>query len=245
MIAPVIVHAEEPVTLLGGAPLEMGDVSLALRLAPILVAADGGADAALAHGLTPVAVIGDMDSLSPEAALAFADRLHPVAEQTTTDFDKALTRIDAPAVLALGFAGGRLDHELAALHSLVLRADRPCLMLGEATLAFHCPPDIELPLNEGTLVSLFPFAPVWVQSGGLRWPTEDLLFAPDRRVGTSNEAAGDVALTPSNPGMLVILPRDCLDLALEALRAAPRWPSPSPDGSHTIPTPRSPRSLPR
>ena len=106
-------------------------------------------------GGDPVAVIGDMDSLSPEAAMAFADRLHPVPEQETTDFDKALTRIEAPLVLALGFAGGRLDHELAALHSLVLRADRPCILLGPATLAFHAPPDLSLPLGPGTLVSSF------------------------------------------------------------------------------------------
>ena len=230
MINGVIVQAPGPVTLLGGAALSGDDLTLALALAPNLVAADGGADLALAHGITPLAVIGDMDSLSPEAASTFADRLHPVEEQETTDFDKALTRIDAPVILALGFAGGRLDHELAALHSLVLRADRPCLLLGPSTLAFHSPPRLDLPLAPGTLVSLFPFAPVRVRSTGLRWPTNHLLFAPDRRIGTSNEAAGDVTLAPSAPGMLVILPRSCLEPATRALAAAPRWPSPAPGG---------------
>jgi thiamine pyrophosphokinase len=207
----------------------VANLPLALALAPVLVAADGGADAARRRGLSPVAVIGDMDSLSPAARRAFADRLHPVAEQDTTDFDKALTRIDAPAVLALGFAGGRLDHELAALHSLVRRADRPCLLLGARTLAFHAPPRLALDLAPGTLVSLFPFARVRAASRGLRWPTDHLVFAPDRRVGTSNEAAGPVEVTPSRPGMLVILPRATLPLALAALLAAPRWPA-APDG---------------
>lgn len=225
-----IVHSQEAVTLIGGAGLPPGDLVLALGLAPILVAADGGADAALALGADPVAVIGDMDSLSPEAAEAYADRLHPVPEQVTTDFDKALTRIDAPLVLALGFAGGRLDHELAALHSLVLRADRPCILLGPATLAFHAPPDLTLPLDPGTLVSLFPFAPVEVESEGLLWPTSGLAFAPATRIGTSNEATGPVRLRPSGPGMLVILPRAALPLAMDALKAAPRWPTPAPGG---------------
>jgi len=225
-----IVQSLEPVTLVGGGGLTPGDLPWALSLAPILVAADGGGDAVLASGAEPVAVIGDMDSLSAGARAAFAGRLHPVPEQETTDFDKALTRIDAPVVLALGFAGGRLDHELAALHSLVLRPERACILLGPATLAFHAPPDLALPLDPGTLVSLFPFAPVSVESEGLLWPTEGLAFAPQSRIGTSNEARGPVRLRPSGPGMLVILPRGALPLALNALRAAPRWPSPSPGG---------------
>ena len=230
MTAGAIVQSQEPVTLVGGGPLPLGDLDLALGLAPILVAADGGADAALAAGADPVAVVGDMDSLSQEAARAFADRLHPVAEQETTDFDKALTRIDAPVVVALGFTGGRLDHELAALHSLVLRADHPCVLLGPATLAFHAPPDLSLALDPGTLVSLFPFAPVGVASEGLLWPTEGLAFAPATRIGTSNEATGEVRLRPAGPGMLVILPRAALRLAVAALSAAPRWPTSSRGG---------------
>ncbi len=226
---PLVLRSDSPVTLIGGGDPDAASLREALALAPIAVAADGGADAALRHGIEPAAVIGDMDSLSPEAAQAFAGRLHPVEEQDSTDFDKALTRIDAPAVLAVGFAGGRLDHELAALHSLVLRADRPCILLGPRTLAFHAPPALDLSLAPGTLVSLFPLAPVRVRSTGLRWATDHLLFAPDRRIGTSNEAGGAVTLCPSGPGMLVILPRATLPLALDALVRAPRWPA-SPGG---------------
>ena len=230
MTAGPIVQSLEPVTLVGGGPVPRGDLALALALAPILVAADGGADAVLAASAVPIAVVGDMDSLSEDAARAFADRLHPISEQETTDFDKALTRIDAPVVIALGFTGGRLDHELAALHSLVLRADRACILLGPATLAFHAPPDVTLALDPGTLVSLFPFAPVRIASQGLLWPTDHLAFEPATRIGTSNEARGEVRLRPSGTGMLVILPREALALAAQALSAAPRWPSTSRDG---------------
>lgn len=226
--APVL-RSDGPVTLIGGGDPGGADLREALLLAPVAVAADGGADAALRHGIAPAAVIGDMDSLSPEAARAFADRLHRVEEQDSTDFDKALTRIEAPAVLAVGFAGGRLDHELAALHSLVLRADRPCILLGPQTLAFHAPPALDLPLPPGTLVSLFPLAAVRVRSTGLRWPTDHLVFAPARRIGTSNEATGPVSLLPDGRGMLVILPRATLPLALDSLVRAPRWPA-FPDG---------------
>jgi thiamine pyrophosphokinase len=226
MTAPrPVIRADHPVTLIGGGLLGPEDLPEALALAPTTAAADGGADAALRHGITPGAVIGDMDSLSAQAARAFHDRLHPVEEQDSTDFDKALTRIDAPAVLAVGFSGGRLDHELAALHSLVLRADRPCLLLGPQTLALHLPPALALDLDPGTLLSLFPFAPVRTRSTGLRWPTDHLLFDPATRIGTSNEAAGPVTLAPSGRGMLLILPRAALRPALRALLAAPRWPA--------------------
>ncbi|MBP1805776.1 thiamine diphosphokinase [Rubellimicrobium aerolatum] len=224
-----IVRSPAPVTLLGGAPASSAQLVEALRLAPTLVAADGGADTALALGLTPAAVIGDMDSLSPEAAGAFAAVLHRIDEQETTDFDKALTRIDAPALLALGFAGGRIDHELAALHSLCLRVDRPCLLLGPETLAFHAPPELRLDLPAGTLVSLFPLTDLRVASEGLLWPTDHLLLGPLRRIGTSNAArGGPLRLRPSAPGLLVILPPAAVGPALDALRAAPRWPAPPP-----------------
>jgi thiamine pyrophosphokinase len=228
-MSPPVLRSEAPVTLIGGVSPSAGDLQEALALAPLAVAADGGANTVLRHAIPLAAVIGDMDSLSPEAAQAYSDRLHPVEEQDTTDFDKALTRILAPAVIAVGFTGGRLDHELAALHSLVLRADRPCLLLGPETLAFHAPPALDLSLPPGTTVSLFPFASLRVRSTGLRWPTDPLLFAPDHRVGTSNKAMGPVSLAPSSPGMLVILPRATLPLALPALVGAPRWPA-SPGG---------------
>ena len=218
-------RAGEPVTLVGGGPLSPADLSTALALAPSLVAADGGADRCIEAGLAPLAVIGDMDSISPGAARRLAGRLHPVAEQDSTDFDKALSRIDAPLVVGLGFAGGRLDHELAALHALVMRADRPCLVVGPETLVLHCPPALLLPLEVGATVSLFPLLPVRVASTGLRWGTDGLLLSPRGRIGTSNRATGPVGLRPRARGLLVILPRATLPLAAEALLAAPRWPA--------------------
>ncbi len=224
-----VLRSASPATLVGGGPLSGSDLSTALALAPSLVAADGGADHCLRAGLEPLAVIGDMDSLSPEAARRFADRLHPVAEQDSTDFDKALSRIDAPLVVALGFSGGRLDHELAALHSLLARAERPCIVLGPQSLCLHAPPRLDLALDPGTVVSLFPLAPVRVGSAGLRWATDALHFDPATRIGTSNEATGPVTLRARGQGMLVVLPRATLGPAAEALLAAPRWP-PAPEG---------------
>jgi len=219
----MIVRSPEPVTLVGGGQLGTDDLATALSRAPGLVAADGGAAVLLAAGLTPLAVIGDMDSIPPRVAAAFADRLHPVAEQETTDFDKALRLIAAPLIIAIGFAGGQLDHALAALHALVVQRQARCIILGADSLTFLCPPVLSLDLPVATRLSLFPLGPVSIASQGLVWPTEGLRFAPDSRIGTSNAVAGPVTLRPRAARMLVILPRDCLDAAMGALRGAPGW----------------------
>ncbi len=215
----MIVRSDTMVTLLGGGELSPEDLSDALSRAPTLVAADGGADKALANGHRPEAVIGDMDSMS-DAARADLDpkTLHPIAEQSSTDFDKALRSIAAPCVLAVGFTGRRIDHELAAYHTLITRPEKRCIVLGGEDIAFHARPEITLTLPIGTRVSLFPFAKLNGAATGLRWPIEPIDFRPLGQIGTSNESiASRVTLRFDGPGMLVILPRSALDAAIAAL----------------------------
>lgn len=213
-----IVSSDAPVTLIGGAGCATQDLETALTLAPRLVAADGGAAMALAAGYRPEAVIGDMDSLSAAGQSALSDHLHPITEQDSTDFDKAVRSIDAPLILAVGVSGGRLDHELAALSTLVGRPERRCIILGAETLTLHCPPSLTLDLPAGALVSLYPLKPVTMGCAGLRWSFDALDLAPDGRVGTSNAAMGGPAtITASNPGLLVILRRAELAQAVSAL----------------------------
>jgi len=214
-----IVQSTEMVTLLGGAPLPEADFRAVLARAPLLVAADGAAAAALNWGETPAAVIGDFDSLShADRARLPADRLHHVAEQDSTDFEKALREIAAPLVLAVGFTGARLDHELAVYNALVRHAERPCIVIGAADICFHLPDELRLDLDPGTRLSLFPMAPVAGRSEGLRWPIQGLRFAPQGRIGTSNQTvAPEVTLRMQGPGMLAILPRRMLAPAIRAL----------------------------
>jgi len=220
------ITSPSPVTLVGGAKVSPAQIDEALRFAPKLVAADGGANALLAQGLRPDAVFGDMDSISKAAKSAFGAVLHPVTEQDSTDFDKALRHIDAPLTLALGVSGGRLDHELAGLHVLMAHPDRPCLFLGVESLAFVCPPSIRLNLPLGMVLSLFPLASVQVMSDGLRWPTGHLTLDPLGRIGTSNEVVGDVWLQVAQPHVLVILPLSALAAVVTAFEAPPaRWPA--------------------
>lgn len=211
-----IVESQTGVTLIAGGPVLARDFRVARALAPLLVAADGGADRALALGAMPAAVIGDMDSLSDAGRARLAGLIHTVAEQESTDFDKALRHIRAPFVLGLGLLGGRVDHELAALAVLAKHATLPCLLIGREDVIFAAPPVLEIALQAGDRFSLFPFAPTTGRSTGLKWPVNGIEFAPIGRCGTSNMALGAVRLEMDAPGMLVIVPRRRLRDAVTA-----------------------------
>jgi thiamine pyrophosphokinase len=221
MTPPDIVSYFEPVTLLGGGSAEIEDLRLALALAPVLIAADGGANMACSEGLIPDLVIGDFDSITPETLAAIpASRQRHISEQDSTDFEKCLSRIEAPFILGVGFTGARIDHQLAVCNALVRYPARRCVLISAEDVIFAAPSSLALPLAAGTRVSLFPMASLRGESRGLRWPIGGIDFAPSGRGGTSNEALGTVDLSFANPGMLVILPRDCLQVAIAALAQA-------------------------
>lgn len=227
-----IISTKSPVTLVGGGVIGATDLQEATHLAPTLVAADGGAVPAISAGLLPQAVIGDFDSLPATLRAQLPDEtLHHIEEQDSTDFEKALRRISAPLVLAVGFTGARIDHELATFHGLLSCADRPCLVIGEREIIFHCPPRLRLDMALDEIVSLFPLRAVTGRSTGLHWPIEGLNFAPGACIGTSNRAlGGPMELCMDQPGMLVLLPRAMLGAVTKALLdCAPehgRWPAP-------------------
>mgnify|MGYP000303259428 CR=1 FL=1 len=211
-----IVHAEAPILLLGGGNVSKPSFERLLPRFQAVVCADGGANTAQALGVTPAAVIGDMDSVSDTTRAATPpDRWFQIPEQDSTDFDKCLRHIEAPLVLGLGFEGSRLDHQLAALNTLSRHPDRRCILIGADQIVFLAPPAMDIELPHGCLFSLFPLAPVQGGSQGLRWPIDEIAFAPDTVVGTSNEVVGPVSVTVTAPKMLVILPLHALDAAIE------------------------------
>ena len=213
----MIVTTGRPVTLIGGGTVEPPALAAALSRAPLVVAADGGADAALAVGLLPDAVIGDLDSLTPATRAAIpTDRLHRIAEQDSTDFEKCLTRIDAPLILAVGFGGPRLDHLLACLTTLVQPGHPPTILLTEAEVIFSAPSRLRLDLTPGTRLSIAPLGSVTGTSHGLRWPLDGITLNPATRTGTSNEATGPVEMSLTGPA-IILIPVAHLDAAINGL----------------------------
>ena len=224
-----IVHSKRPIALFGGGEIGPDDLNLALNRVKFAVAADGGAVPLVDSGRIPDAVIGDFDSLETSYRAQISDeRLFPIREQDSTDFDKALRNIRAPLVLGVGFLGGRLDHQLAVFNTMVRLQDRPCVLLGPREVVFHAPPRISLSITPGDTVSLFPFRRVTGRSTGLEWPIDGVVLEPDGRVGTSNRALSPVSLEVDGPGLLVMVPRTALDEVMRAFvsEQSERWPVP-------------------
>ncbi|MGB0658791.1 MAG: thiamine diphosphokinase [Mangrovicoccus sp.] len=225
-MSETLLKSDRPVTLIGAGALDPAQLHLAQSFAPQLVAADGGARSALAAGQVPDLVIGDFDSLDQATQSQIpADHLHRIEDQDSTDFHKCLSRIAAPLVLAVGFTGGRMDHLLAVYNVLPRLADRPCIIIGPEDFGFLCPPQLELDLEPGTTVSLFPMGPCRVESTGLHWPTSGLDFAPNGQSGTSNRATGPITLQTAHSDILVFLPISVIGPLIAALIAAPNWPN--------------------
>lgn len=222
-----IISSSDPITLVGGGQASAQDIAEALTIAPSLVAVDGGLIAVQSAGITPQAVIGDMDSAPPDAlARVPLAHQHHISEQQSTDFDKALRHVDTPVAVGIGFCGKRVDHQLAAFHTLLVRADRPCILVAADEVIVLAPPRLMVPTIAGDVVSLYPLRPVTGRSSGLEWPIDGLAFEAGFSVGTSNRAVGEMTLSVDAPGMLLILPRAYLKpLVAHFVRGGARWPA--------------------
>lgn len=196
------------VTLVGGGPAFDDELRQALTLAPTCVAADGGADLAVSAQVPVQALFGDFDSVSPQALLHVpTDRHFRIREQETTDFDKALRCIRSPLIVAVGFSGGRMDHQLAAFHTLLRHPHQRCIVLTQTQIVLAAPPKLCLPTLPGDIVSIFPLGATTGRSSGLKWPIDGLTLDPMTRIGTSNLAEGPATIEMDTPTALLILPR--------------------------------------
>lgn len=182
-----------------------------------LIGADGGGDAIEAAGLIPEAIIGDLDSLADPDGWRDKTRVIRIAEQETTDFEKALYSTAAPVTIGLGMMGKRFDHSLAALDAVARQGRRRAIILvDEIDIALGLDHAFDFAVPPGTRISIHPLtATRFAHSSGLKYPLDGLLLAPGTRTGTSNEAdAARFSIEPEagDPGVfLLILERKWLE----------------------------------
>ncbi|HEY9010185.1 MAG TPA: thiamine diphosphokinase [Devosia sp.] len=194
-----------------------------------LVGADSGADTIVEAGFKPEAIIGDFDSVAePHKWLGKARLLH-IAEQETTDFEKAIYSTRAPVTVALGMTGKRFDHTLAALDAVTRYASRRAIILvDEDDLALALDRRFSFVVAPGERVSVHPLAPVtfW-RSEGLKYPLDAVKLAPGIRTGTSNTAEqGPFTIVPEEgihaPWLLILDKRYLLPLVDQLMVEARR-----------------------
>ncbi len=213
-----IVHNAAMMTLLGGGSVDKSDLRLAMDIAPVLVAADGGANIAFDWDIKPDAILGDLDSVEVLSATALDVPMVFVDDQNSTDFEKCLINTLAKVVLGVGFLGGRIDHQLAAFNALSMVRDRCVVLIGEQDVVFRAPKMLSLRLCGGDRVSLFPMSPCDARSTGLTWALDGLAFQPNGQIGCSNAAVGgDMNVQILSGDMLMILPKHLLKDAINGV----------------------------
>ena len=181
------------------------------REAPLVLAADGGANALARLGIRPDAVIGDLDSIDTGTrSWVGEEHMHHRPDQGRTDFEKALEYAfgtsDVDRLTVLGALGGRLDHTIGNLGVLALHARGSGLMLvseREQVLATALP--IELESRPGETWSFWTFDPgVRVTLEGVRWPIENAPLTVGNRPSISNEATGATVRIMPTGGPVVV-----------------------------------------
>lgn len=198
--------------LVANAPLRWHPrlASMAVSARPLL-AADGGANHLARLGLRPAAVIGDLDSVSPEnRAWLGEDCMVDRPDQNRTDLDKALDyafdELGIKNLTVLAALGGRTDHELGNLGLLARLAMGERLLLETADQrVLAVAGETSLPSIPGETWSFWTFDPaVRVTVEGVRWPVEgaalDVLSGPS----LSNEATADEIRVRPTGGAVVV-----------------------------------------
>lgn len=187
-----------------------------IRRADLLIAADGGGNALADVGLRPQAVIGDLDSLRPELAAAWAaegveiHRHRP--DKDETDLELALLLAvahGADRIDVLGAIGGRWDQGLAniALLALPELAGRRVRLLDERQEAYLVHDEATIEGAVGDTVSLLPIggAAHGITTAGLQYPLSDSTLWFERTRGISNVITSSPAHVRLRGGMLLVV----------------------------------------
>lgn len=167
-----------------------------------IIAADGGFNELIKHGIIPNLVIGDLDS-ADKNALKNINHLR-IDDQDTTDFEKSLDYIKKKSLfptLVIGINGGHLDHifynlYVAFLHDIVFYA--PPLIGG----VIKQKTTIALPIN--TKISIFGNCSI--STKGLKWDLEndDLVF-PNKASCSNRTIDKNITLDIHNGSALIMI----------------------------------------
>lgn len=182
-----------------------------------LICADGGTRHCIALGITPHAIVGDIDSADPAVLADFVRQgveieRHPPAKDQT-DLELALERAlrdGAEEILLLGALGGRLDQTLANLHIVAQRRWPIPIRIAEgAQVAQVLTGGDRLTLTApiGSTVSVIPFSSevTGITYTGLRYPLHDAILRFGSTRGISNEVAESPTTIEIGEGVLLVV----------------------------------------
>lgn len=180
--------------------------------------ADGGTVNALALGLTPEAIIGDLDSLPVELiarmeADLVAIHRHPVRkDQTDLELAFQLAIAEQPdEILLVTALGGRLDQMLANIFLLSrpeYAATQVSLIDGsQGAMIVRSHGSITITGQPGDTLSLVPLTPAvnQVNLSGVEWPLHEATLSFGSTYSISNALAAPEAHLQIGEGMVLLI----------------------------------------
>jgi thiamine pyrophosphokinase len=184
----------------------------------VLYAADGGTRHALAFGLVPSVVIGDLDSLTLGDRKALdaggVEILQYPHDKNETDLELALhyaIQVGQREILIIGALGGRFDQALGNLSLLSDPRLSTCDIRIDDGVEEACftRNHFEVHGRPADIVSLIPWGAevTGVSTEGLRWPLRNETLFPDSTRGISNELLDETASITVGTGLLLIVHR--------------------------------------
>lgn len=206
---------QQIVIITGAAPI--GDaIARAIPPDADVIAVDGGLDHALAAGLTPSRLVGDLDSVTADG-LAWAARhaeivRHPTdKDHTDTELALALAATLDPERLTLVGGGDRLDHTMAGIGALgaLTLTSVPVLEAwwdGQHVRVIHGPGSAALDLEAGSTVSLLALHGECgnVSIRGTRWPLDGAHLGAAVGLGVSNVVTERPVTVSLSTGVLTV-----------------------------------------
>ena len=207
------------VVVIGGGPLLPAAIA-EVSADAIIIAADSGLDHAVAAGLRPTVLLGDLDSISAHGKMwAYAHEVeidqHPV-DKDATDTELALVRaatIEATTLLVMGGAGDRFDHTLGTIVALgnpiLERFDTIRLLLDHVSIHVVHPGHsvtVDLPLDSAFSLLALHGPCSGVQVGGARWPLVDASIDSSSTRGISNETTGLLQVAVTHGVLTLVVP---------------------------------------
>lgn len=177
----------------------------------LVIAADAGYRTCLALGLRPDLVVGDFDSM--EAPADFPNLLRAPVEKDDTDTLLAVKeglRRGCDTFHLYGCTGGRLDHTLANLQTLLYlrrQGARGYLYDGTFTYTAIENEEIEIPREkEWALLSVFCLGDTagGIVERGVQYPLTEATLTADFPLGVSNHILEDTARVSVARGALLI-----------------------------------------
>jgi thiamine pyrophosphokinase len=193
-----------------GDPPQKKRLAMLLKHAGAVICADGGANTAFKMGITPDAIVGDLDSIHAEALVKF--RRVPVHEDRndeTTDLEKSIAwaiQSGFGHVTVVGASGKRVDHTVGNLG--VLRKfypDAVITLVDDHGELCYVGKQFSFESEKGEVVSLIPLNKCeGISTSGLRYALDDESLELGVREGTSNVVVSSPVTVKVKKGHLAL-----------------------------------------